>query len=120
MVMPDSTGPSRLALLLAIGHGADAIACAIPLAVIERDLTRMGVPGSVQRAIPVVKAGATVGLVAGFRRPGVGKLTTKALVAYYSLAVLAHVRAGDHVVRHVPAAGMLAASAIASARCYED
>ena len=117
--MSDSSTSSRLALALAIGHGADAVACAIPLAVIERDLTRMGVPRSVQRTIPVVKAAATTGLLVGVRRPAVGRLTTKALTAYYALAVLAHVRAKDPVIRHLPAAGMLATTVLASSICFQ-
>jgi hypothetical protein len=105
-------------LLLAVQVG-DAVACAIPLAIIRRDLTRLGCPPALQRAIPVVKAASAVGLVAGRRDPRIGRLTTDALVAYFVCALAAHGRVRDPAWRWAAATGMLGLTVVAR-RSYTD
>jgi len=65
----------------------------------------------------LVKVGSAVGLLAGLHRPPLGRLTATVLVAYFIAAIGFHVRAKDTLVRHVPAAAMLAWSLLA-ARAY--
>ena len=101
----DGTAAARL--LLAIQAG-DAVACAIPLGLIRRDLDRLGCPPAVQRAIPVVKAASVAGLLAGTARPAVGRMTTMALLGYFACAIGAHARARDPAWRYAAAVGMTA------------
>lgn len=105
-------------LLLAVQAG-DAVACAIPLTIIRNDLTRLGCPPALQRTIPVVKAASAVGLLAGWRNPRVGRLTTDALVAYFVCALAAHGRVRDPAWRWAAATGMLGLTLIAR-RAYAD
>lgn len=100
------------ALLVAIQAG-DAVACAIPLGIIQRDLERLGCSPALQRTIPAVKAASVAGLVAGRRDPRLGRLTCDALVAYFLCAVGAHVRVRDPLWRSAPAAAMLGLSLVA-------
>ena len=105
-------------LLLAVQVG-DAVACAIPLTIIRNDLTRLGCPPALQRAIPVVKAASAVGLVAGRRNPRIGRLTTDALVGYFVCALAAHGRVRDPAWRWAAASGMLGLTLVAR-RSYTD
>jgi hypothetical protein len=62
----------------------------------------------------VTKTAAVTGLLVGLRSLRMGRLTTRALVAYFIFAVAAHVRVKDEPVRHLPALAMLMWSALAS------
>ena len=108
----------RLVLGLAAFNALDAVACAIPAPYIKRDLDRLGCPENLQRALPVVKGAAAIGLVAGMKEPRLGRLTSAALVAYFGCAVGFHVRAHDHPIRSVPAATLGAVAALSFARAY--
>lgn len=103
-------------LLVAIQAG-DAVACAIPLAIIRRDLDRLGCSPALQRTIPVVKAASVVGLGAGVVRPELGRLTIAALLAYFGCAVGAHARVGDAAWRYAGAIGMIGLT-LAARRAY--
>jgi hypothetical protein len=59
------------------------------------------------------KSSAVAGLLVGLRSPKLGRLTARALTAYFILALGAHRRVGDRPIRYVPAASMLASSALA-------
>ena len=87
-------------------QAADAVACAIPLPIIRRDLERLGCSDTVQRTIPVVKAASVAGLLAGLRSPRLGRLTTTALLGYFTCAVAAHARVRDPAWRYAAAVGM--------------
>lgn len=105
-------------LLTAVQAG-DAVACAIPLAIIRNDLDRLGCPPALQRTIPVVKAASVVGLLAGRRVPRLGRLTTDALVVYFVCALAAHGRVRDPAWRWAAATGMLGLTLVAR-RAYAE
>lgn len=65
------------------------------------------------------KSSAVAGLLAGLGSPKLGRLTARALIAYFVLALGAHLRAGDRPIRYVPAASMLTWSALA-VRSFPD
>ena len=95
----------------------DSVAYAIPLAVIRRDLARLGCPPGLQRAIPLVKAASVAGLVAGRREGRLGRLTTSALLGYFGCALAAHARVRDPAWRYAAATGM-GALVLVSRRSY--
>lgn len=96
----------------------DAIACAIPLDIIQRDLDRLDCPESLQRAVPVIKAVSAAGLVVGTRWSWLGRLTAFSLVGYFLAAIGFHVRAKDPVWRSVPAASLCTASAVIGSQAF--
>ena len=96
----------------------DAIACAIPLDIIRRDLDRLDCPESLQRAVPVIKAASAAGLVVGTRWSWLGRLTAFSLVGYFLAAIGFHVRAKDPVWRPVPAASLGTASAVVGSQAF--
>ena len=112
----DADRISATRLLTAI-QAADAVACAIPLGIIQRDLDRLGCSPTLQRAIPVVKAASVAGLVAGAVRPEVGRLTIAALLAYFGCAMGAHARVSDPAWRYAGAVGMTGLT-LAARRAY--
>ncbi|HUE58223.1 MAG TPA: DoxX family protein [Acidimicrobiales bacterium] len=109
--------PKRVVLGLVTVQVADAVFSAIPTQWLKDDLEHLGFPYRLRFVFPVIKGGSAVGLLAGLRRPPLGRLTATVLVAYFIAAIGFHVRAKDTLVRHVPAAAMLAWSLLA-ARAY--
>ena len=103
--------------VLTLVQAGDAVACAIPLSFLKEALDAVGCPPALQRAIPVVKAASVVGLVAGQRKPALGRLTTTALVGYFLCAIAAHARVKDPADRYVAAVGMLGLT-LAARRSY--
>lgn len=99
-------------LSLAAFEAGDAVACAIPLPFITKNLNDLGVPQEVRWIFPVVKAAAAVGLLSVLRFPGLARLTTAMLTLYFVLAVGAHVRARDRIVNGIPSVAMLVAFAL--------
>ena len=80
---------------LAAVQAGDAVACAIPLAAIEKAFDDVGLLREVRPVIPVVKAASAIGLLSVFRWPPLARLTTVMLTVYFVLAVGSHVRARD-------------------------
>ena len=109
---------NRLVLAFAANQLGDAIACAIPLDIIRRDLNRLDCPESLQRALPVIKATSAAGLVLGTRWSWLGRLTAFSLVGYFIAAIGFHVRAKDPVWRSVPAASLCTASAVIGSKAF--
>lgn len=109
--MSTLTSPKTYAALSAL-HAGDAVACAIPLPLVAKFLDQLGVPVNVRWIFPIVKGAAAVGLLSVFRFPGLARLTTAMLTAYFMLAVGAHVRVGDKPIKIVPAALFLATVAV--------
>jgi hypothetical protein len=72
------------------------------------DLDHLRLPEELRLAFPVIKAGSAIGLVAGLRFRVLGRLTAGLLVAYFVLAVGAHLRVGDPPKRYMAALAMLA------------
>jgi hypothetical protein len=96
---------------------ADAVFNALPTQWLRRDLEHLGFPYELRFVFPVVKSASAAGLLAGLRRPALGRVTAAALIAYFLVAMGFHARANDKPVQFVPAAGMLGWS-IAALRAY--
>ena len=109
---------SRHVLGFAAFQLADAIACAIPLDYIQRDLDNIKCPDSIQRALPTIKAASATGLLLGLRWPRLGRLTAFSLVAYFLAAIGFHVRAKDPAWKAMPAASLLVTSAVFGLRGF--
>jgi len=109
------TSPKTYVALAAFQAG-DAVACAIPVAPIAKTLNNLGVPQNVRPVMPVVKAGAAIGLLSVRWFPGLARLTTAMLTLYFVLAVGAHIRARDKVVNTLPAASFLVTFAAMTAK----
>ncbi|MHA7663972.1 DoxX family protein [Mycolicibacterium sp. HS_4_1] len=95
---------TALALFLA----GDAVACAVPVAPIEKSLTGVNFPLEYRWVLVGSKAAAAVGLLAGQRNSALARLTTAMLALYFTLAVTAHVKAHDKPQNAAPAVLFLA------------
>ena len=102
----------QLAAGLAVLQIVDAIASATPQMSMAARLDHLGVPGVLRPVLPVIKVSTSVGLLVGLRRPGVGAITSSALVAFYAAAVGFHEFAGDHPAVALPAAAFGASAAL--------
>lgn len=91
-MMPDPVWP---VLVLALIQLVDGLLCLKPVAPIAQCFTDVGFPRRFWWLFPVIKFSAVAGLVGGLWIPGLGLVTSAALVAYFLLAVGAHVRARD-------------------------
>lgn len=109
------TSPKTYAALAAF-HAADAVATAVPAPLVKKTLDDLGIPEGIRPVFPVVKAAAAVGLASVTRFPALARLTTAMLTLYFILAVGAHVRARDKVVKVIPAASFLAIFAAMTAK----
>ena len=98
---------------------ADAVFNAVPNQWVRDDLDHLGFPRDLRVVFPVIKSASATGLLAGLRQPRLGRLTAAALVAYFIAAMGFHARAGDSLLRYLPAAGMLTWSVMAF-RAYES
>src|SRR5437588_10769067 len=102
--------------LVAVQLG-DAVFNAIPTQWLRDDLDHLGIPEDLRFVFPIVKSASAAGLLAGWKWPAVGRLTARALIAYFILAMGFHARAKDPPLQFVPAAAMLGWS-IAALRAY--
>jgi hypothetical protein len=96
----------------------DAIACAIPLDYIRRDLDNIDCPDSIRRVLPSIKATSAAGLLLGLRSPRIGRLTAFSLVAYFLAAIGFHVRAKDPAWKAMPAAFLAVTSTVIAVAAY--
>ena len=104
---------AALAIALIVVVGGDAVACAIPIRFIEDDLTRLGCTPLQMRIIPAVKFLAVAGLILGLWTPWIGALACIGMLVYFGFAFTFHQRAGDPLVKYVPAiafAGLVTAA----------
>ena len=99
-------------------QAVDAVACAIPLDYIRRDLDNIGCPDAIRRALPYIKGASAAGLLLGRRWPLIGRVTALSLVAYFLVAVGFHVRAKDPAWRALPAGSLMATSAVFGVHAY--
>jgi hypothetical protein len=83
-----------LALLALIQLG-DAAVCVKPIAAVRRCLVDVRFPKRFWKVLPPLKAAAAIGLVIGIWVPPLALVVCAALVVYFVLAVVAHVRARD-------------------------
>jgi hypothetical protein len=80
---------------LALVQLTDAVFCAIPLGFVTRCLDDVRLPTRYRSALPVLKVAAASGLTAGLWVDHLGAVTAACLVAYFVLAVAAHLRVRD-------------------------
>lgn len=91
-VQPDPVWP---VLVLALIQLVDGVLCVKPVAFIRECLEDVRFPRRWWWVTPPVKFAAAAGLVAGIWVPGLGLVTSLALVAYFVVAIGMHVRARD-------------------------
>jgi hypothetical protein len=103
----------RLVTWLAAVQIGDAVFNAIPTQWLRDDLDHLGIPQDLRAAFPVIKGASAAGLLAGLKWPALGRLTERAMVAYFLLAMAFHARAKDEPLKFLPAIGMLGWSAAA-------
>jgi hypothetical protein len=101
------TSPKTYAALAAF-QAVDAVACAIPVAPVAKTLDDLGIPQEIRWIFPLSKAASAIGLLSASRIPVLARLTTAMLTLYFVLAVGAHIRVRDSVVKAIPAASFLA------------
>jgi hypothetical protein len=109
---------SRHVATFAAFQVGDAIACAIPLDYIRRDLDNIDCPDSIRRALPPIKAVSAAGLLLGLHSPRIGRITAFSLVAYFLAAIGFHVRAKDSAWKAMPAASLAVTSAVIGLAAY--
>jgi hypothetical protein len=80
----------------------------------EAEFEHLRLPRWFRPLLVLAKTSAVMGLLVGLKSSRLGRLTAHALVAYFVLAVGAHVRVKDEPVRYVPAVTMLAWSVLAA------
>jgi hypothetical protein len=115
--MDDEARSRRLVVALAGVQVADAAFNLVPSRWIEADLEHLQLPQDLRFLFGTVKAASAAGLVVGLRFPTLGRFTARALIGYFVLALVAHVRIKDKPVRYAPALAMLGFSAMAL-RCF--
>ncbi|MCV7153123.1 DoxX family protein [Mycolicibacterium pyrenivorans] len=86
---------TRTYATLAALQAGDAVACAVPIAPIEKAFDDVGLAPELRPVIPFVKAAAAIGLLSVYRFPGLARLTTFMLTVYFVLAVGFHIKARD-------------------------
>lgn len=82
-------------VLLAVIQLADGVMCLKPVSFIARCLTNVHLPRRFWRWLSPLKFAAALGLLAGIWIPYLGVVTAAALVLYFVIAVIMHVRARD-------------------------
>ncbi|TXS38892.1 DoxX family protein [Streptomyces sp. OR43] len=80
---------------LAVVQLADAVLCVKPADFIRDCLQDVGFPRRLWPLLPLIKASAAAGLVAGIWFTPLAVLTGAALVCYFLVAITLHVRARD-------------------------
>ncbi|HEX6514038.1 MAG TPA: DoxX family protein [Nocardioidaceae bacterium] len=98
--------------LLALVEFGDAVLCWRPVGFVARCLTNVGFPRRFWWVLTPLKLAAAAGLVIGIWVAALAVLTSLALVGYFIVAIMAHLKARD-IGRDlfVNATGMLALSA---------
>lgn len=91
-LLPDPAWP---VIVLAVITFGDAIICLKPVPFIADCFNDVNFPQRYWRAVPVVKFAAAAGLIAGLWLPGLGLVTSVALVVYFIVAITMHLRARD-------------------------
>ncbi|MUL48139.1 hypothetical protein FZI85_03205 [Mycobacterium sp. CBMA293] len=101
---------------LALFQAGDAVACAVPLAPIEKALNGVNFPLEYRWILVGSKAAAAIGLISVTRNPALARLTTAMLALYFTLAVSAHIKAHDKPQNAAPAVLFLALFAAMTAK----
>jgi hypothetical protein len=102
---PDPVWPVLVLALIQLG---DAALCVGPVAFVRQCLIDVRFPRRWWSVLAPLKVAAAAGLIAGLWIPYLGAVTSLALIAYFLVAISAHVRARDFGrVLFVNATGML-------------
>ena len=109
------TSPKTYAVLGAVQVG-DAVACAVPIAPIEKAFDDVGLAPELRPIIPFVKVASAIGLLSVYRFPALARLTTFMLTVYFVLAVGFHLKARDFSPGLVAASSFLALYAAMTAQ----
>jgi hypothetical protein len=80
----------------------------------EAEFEHLRLPRWFRPLFVLAKTSAVTGLLIGLRSSRLGRLTAHALVAYFVLAIAAHICVRDEPVRYVPAVAMLLWSLLAN------
>jgi hypothetical protein len=91
-MLPDPVWP---VVLLAVIQLVDGVMCVKPVPFIARCLTNVRFPPRYWTWLSPLKLAAALGLVAGIWIPCLGLVTAVALVLYFVVAIVLHLRAGD-------------------------
>ncbi|HEY5979315.1 MAG TPA: DoxX family protein [Microlunatus sp.] len=91
-MLPEPVWP---VVLLAVIQLADGVMCLKPVGFIARCLTNVRFPPRYWVWLSPLKFAASLGLLAGIWIPFLGVVTAAALVLYFAIAVVLHVRARD-------------------------
>ena len=105
--------PRHTAVALAGVQVLDGLFNLLPSRWIEADLDHLELPRRLRFLFGGLKLASTGGLLVGLKYPRLGRLTCRALVVYFVIALGAHWRVRDRPWRYVPAALMLAWSSMA-------
>jgi hypothetical protein len=106
--------PRKVVLGLAGSLVGSVLYDVIPNRWFETEFEDLRLPSWFRPLFVVVKGSAVLGLLLGFRSSQLGRFTARALVAYFVLAIGAHVRVKDRPVRYAAAMAMLVWSAQAT------
>lgn len=101
---------------LAAFLAGDAVASAIPVPYVANNMDAMGIPAELRWAVPVAKAALSLGLASVFRFPGVARVSTAVLTAYFAGALGIHLRVRNRVANIVPAVLLLVVFAAMTAQ----
>jgi hypothetical protein len=109
-----SASSNRLVVGLAGSLVLSALYDSVPNRWFEAEFERLRLPRWIRPILVLAKTSAATGLLVGLRSSRLGRLAAHALVAYFVLAIGAHVRVKDEPVRFVPALAMLVWSVLAT------
>src|ERR1700685_2319283 len=113
--VPTTSGSSnRVVFGLAGSLVLSALYDSVPNQWFEAEFEHLRLPRWFRPLFVLAKTSAVTGLLIGLRSSRLGRLTAGALVAYFVLAIGAHVRVKDEPVRYVPALAMLVWSVLAT------
>lgn len=91
-LLPDPVWP---VIVLAFIQFGDALMCLTPVPFIAKCFEDVRFPRSLWWIMPPIKFAAAAGLIAGIWIPVLGAVTTAALVLYFLVAIVMHIRARD-------------------------
>lgn len=86
---------TKIYAALAALQAGDAVACAVPIAPIEKTFDDVGLAPELRPLIPFVKVASAIGLLSVYRLPALARFTTFMLTVYFVLAVGFHIKARD-------------------------
>jgi hypothetical protein len=113
--VPTTSGSSnRVVFGLAGSLVLSALYDSVPNQWFEAEFEHLRLPRWFRPLLVLAKTSAVTGLLVGLRSSRLGRLTAHALVAYFVLAIGAHVRVKDEPARYVPAVAMLVWSVLAT------